>query len=191
MGAGTEAFAASDAVCAVRVFPDGNAQFTGLLAETAASAFVHVHLIPVKRESVEQAVYCAKGADIPAEGAVEKDGYKQRDDQNAYLPCVEKAYRGSQAFVEQYQRDASLQRAHRTDIFAEPGLADACKVAYEHGKKDHENGQYEISGHAERLFAGKPLQLSDKGYFEQQVLYQAERTQKAADQTAEQGAEYG
>ena len=40
MRAGCLAFSAADAVHAVGIFPDGNVEFTGLLADCAAHAFL-------------------------------------------------------------------------------------------------------------------------------------------------------
>ena len=55
-GAGPDAVAAADALEAVRVFPDPDVHFAGLLAEAAVDALVLFDLEAVERELVERGI---------------------------------------------------------------------------------------------------------------------------------------
>lgn len=84
--------------------------------------------------------------------------------------------------VQQDQGDAALQRTHRAQQLAEVGCALTQHVHQEHGQQDDKHQEDDLF----QLAAPEGPALFREGDLVQQVLDQAEGTQPAADEPADQ-----
>ncbi len=152
-------------------------------------AFCGVDFDAVERDFIENAVNCAQGAYIAAEGAVDHNCRKQRYYEDRKFPAEDEACRSPHGRIQKYERDSPFQSAHRADPLAEPGVSKACDIHNEHGKENHEDAEKNEAQPAQALFSRQAADFFYKGNFKKQILNQAEGTQKTADKAAEKSPE--
>ena len=187
--AGSPTVAAAHTFRAVGRAVDCDIQLAGLLAGAAGGAFVCINTEPVDSDRIKQPVDCTERAKIAAERTPEHDAQQDQHDQDRSLPGEQPAERRTQRRVGGNQWNAREQRAGRADVLAEPRLSLADDVQHGQRQDYDKTDQHGVFQTAQSALAGQTAQLFYKRDFVQQILYQPERAQPAADQPTEQCAE--
>lgn len=183
------AVSASDAVGAVRFFINRDVEFASFSAGSASRAFFLVDFEAVERNFVEHSVNGSERTHIPAERTVYYNRRKKRDEKNRDFPPEQESGRPPHRAVQEHERHPAFQRPDRADEFAEPRLAKPCKVGDESRQEQDENAEENEAQIAEVFLSRKLPDFLDERDFEEQILHEAERAQKTADEPAEETAE--
>ena len=147
--------------------------------------FINLH--SEKRHLVKQRIKCAQRTQPLAERAVEKHTQQDYRDQNAELPRKERTERGAYAGIDGGERYRTLKYPLRTKVLAEERISHTDIVCDKHWQQNYHKKQNRV------FYVGQRLQLFGGDLFGrnlvQQLLKPSERTQKPADEAAEQHAE--
>ena len=169
--------------------PHGNVEFADFLACAAFRAFFRVDFEAVKRDFVENAVNRSERADIATERAVDYNRRNEHDGENRYFPAEDEACRPAHGRIQKHERNSAFKSADRANPLAEPRLAQAGEIRHERRKQNHEHGEEDEAEPAQGFFTRQAADFFDERDFIQQILNQPERTEKAADKSAEQRSE--
>ena len=180
------ALTATDTLGMVRVLDRVHLHLARPGAGSAAGAFALVGPVAKYRNGIEYGIDSPQGTDVFAEGTVDNDGQKDRDNEQHVLPGIQPAQGAVHGSVQQDQRDTAFQRAHRTQQLAEIGRPLPHDVHQEHGEQDHKEQKDKVFQFPQQLVSAEGLHLLWKGDLVQEVLDQAEGTQPAADEPAHQ-----
>ena len=186
-GAGTDTHAAADAFGVVGGFGYIYIHFACLCTFSAGNAFVFIHFHSEKGYLVKQRIKCAQRTQPLAERAVEKHTQQDYRDQNAELPRKERTECGAYAGIDGGERYRSLKYPLRAKVLAEEWVSHTDIVCDKHRHQNHHKKQNRV------FYVGQRLQLFGGDLFGrnfvQQLLKPSERTQKTADEAAEQHTE--
>ena len=110
----------------------------------ASRTFVLIHPVPEHRYWIEHRINGSQGANIFAERPVYQNRKYNRHCQSYILPHIQPAQCTAHRFVQQHQRQASLQRPRRTDEFTEIRRALSQHIHQKHRQKYDKYRQYYI-----------------------------------------------
>ncbi len=185
MRAGRLAVSAADAVHAVGIFPDGNVELAGLLAESALGAFFAVDFESIERDFVENSVNRTERADVATKRTVDYNRRKKRQNQNREFPAEQKAGSSAHRPIQKHERDSAFERADRADELAEPGFSKPRKVSVKGGEQNHEHDEENEPHFSPHVLQRKAADFFHERNFIKKILHKPEWTQKSADEAAE------
>ena len=147
--------------------------------------FINLH--SEKRYLIKQRIKRAQRTQPLAERTVEKHTQHDYCNQNAEFPRKEQTESGAYAGINGGERYRSLKYPLRTKVLAEKRIAHTNIVCDKHWHQNHQKKQNSVFyvGQRLQLFGGDLLGCN----LVQQLLKPSERTQKTADEAAEQHTE--
>ena len=186
--AGIHAFPAADALRGAGNLLEGQGHRAGLFAGLAGGAPLLFPVNLYQAEPVEPAVDGPQRAQVLAERTVGLDRQQDDSQQNPQLPQEQPARLAAQGAVGAEQGDGSQQGSGGTQKFAK--RRDLGKSApQKHGAGKHQQNQHRVLSIFQDVVVGQALSFFEDGDFVQEVLYQPEGAQPAADKAPQQAAE--